>query len=337
MGLSFGIEAVRRCWGNQLNVLTSILVLICLACGCQGQDNHNNYVIKYLIPGGNERNWGGGAAKVVCVDTRNGHTWNLKEQYHDVIRYYWCNEWDSSTAFPPQDTLPVNWSDIPVVDSLLTEVRIGASLSEPVFVIAGPVRSCVPEKGIQAVIGSIKQGESRLNSTYIYRFYCIYNINSDEITFVDADKVPSEYDYRNRQVPFFDSRAQYLYYRAFGAGKRFDLITHRIDTILAGDTPIIPWNAPMVIVWDKKEKLYSRLDDSLHIKGKQISGDLNGEVLSALVVSDSTVLINVCMNRGMDYDFHTIIYELDFGTGTINELFGGIAGISQLVDAKLVE
>ena len=337
MGLSFGIEAGRRCWCNQLNVLTSILVLICLACGCQGQDNHNNYIIKYLEPSGNERNWGWGAAKFVCVDTRDGHTWDLKGAYQDVVRYYWCNEWDSSTAFPPFGELPVNWSDIPEVDSLLTEVRRFVPLSEPVFADAGPAGSCVPEKGLQSVMGYIERGSSPRNSTALFRFWCIYNSNSGDVTFVDAEKVPSDYDYRNRQVPFFDSRIQYLYYRAFGMGKRIDLSTHRIDTILTGDTPIIPWNAPMIIVWSKKEKQYSRLDDSLHILGKQICGDLKGEVMSALVVSDSTVLINVCMDRGMDYDFRTIIYELNFGTGKMSELFGGVEGVSQIIDAKLVE
>jgi hypothetical protein len=333
---------VRSFWCRLIciaSVLACGSVFVCSVCSGSDTGGHHNYVISYLWRSlAEELNADSGALRVTCIDTHSDSTWRSNDPYSNDIRYFWCDEWDTTVHATGARPKPlVNWNSVPEIGALLYEASHIVNSGDPGYVIAGTGRSCVPELGLRGIDGYIYKGGSTNHPTTRFEFWCVYNDNTGEVTFVDAMLLPEDFNRRNRQIPFFDVRHQYLYYRASQVGKRFNLVTHRIDTLPYGETPIIPWNFPAIVVWDARKELYSLLDDSLHVKGSQISAELKGEVTSAFALSDSTVLIGVCFNRGTDWDVQTVVYELDFKAGVMTEIAGRLPLSLQIVGARPIE
>jgi hypothetical protein len=315
----------------------AIVTVACEICCGNADDHEHNYIVKLLSPSIDQSAyWGIGYITVSYVDTRDGLSWKSREPYQELVRYYWCNEWDSLEMFPGVNRLGIDWTSVPQIDQLVKRLESVVDSDEPIFVMAGPDRICDPEKGIQVITGTVSQGSSYLSSKSLYYLWCVYSEHENSVTFVDTAQVPPDSDIELLQYPFFDSEGRYLYYESFDAGKRFDLNTHNIDTILAGNTPIIPWNAPAIVVWNANEGLYKILDSSLSTRS-QIRGDLVGVVTSAFKVSEDIILICVYLNRGTEFELETVIYELDFNAGRMTELVRGLSLITQIAGAKLAD
>jgi hypothetical protein len=261
-------DPTPRGWGTRLFPVLFAMMLLLLACGgANDLPEQCNYVLKYLVWSSEvERNKGGAVLKVLAIDTRTNTRWRVEESFMDKIREHWCLYWDSLSFYQNRpDTLPVTWSNLPEMQSFMVEsaVRLppGAQLSASVD---SRISSCYPEKGLFATIGSVAVRYAPGRSSRNLMYFCsIYDATDGTAVIVDTEAIPPG-DRRSRwPQPFFDSEGSYLYYKMDGLCKRYELASHRIDTVLAGDSPIIPWNGRAAIVYSTKDKCFRLLDDTL--------------------------------------------------------------------------
>ena len=123
-------------------------------------------------------------------------------------------------------------------------------------------------------------------------FFGIYDQVTGDV-FVMPEEVVESHDkwWRNYHRPFFDADGEYLYYNWGGRAMRYNVSTHQLDTIRAGNVPIIPWNSKAVVVHNTDRSQVRLLDADMNVRAT-IDGKLDGMVLSALSGNDQTYLFS---------------------------------------------
>lgn len=231
---------------------------------------------------------------------------------------------------------------MPEIKKLVAKATSMVPPAVDLHVETGPLGTCFPQKGIQAVGGAVVRPDLfplPPGNRDLISFRCIYDNTTGEVILVDATENKPVHQTDSWMLPFFDANGESLYYYWFGLGKRFHLATHHLDTISAGEIPIIPWNELAIVVFNGEHSKYRLLGDNLGIMS-EISGALSGEVTSAYKVSDSVIVFGAKYRERPeplmldDPPMLTTFYELDFGKHRVKRLAGDIPVITQIIGVE---
>ncbi len=315
---------------NRLLIATGLLALV--ACGGRVHSDQQHYRINVIYR----------SLEGEMVETSTGETRKIDESVDGIGPNPWCMR-PHLSVWAKTDMLPVTWSEVPSFSDLVpfaaAQVPPGSHLS----VIAAFEETCHSENNIQAAVGGV-YWKPRLGAPKeVVDFRCIYDHDSKDIAFVDFQVFEDGGTYNApSHRTFFDVDGDHFYYQMHGMAKRFSISDGQIDTIAAGEFPMIPWNDEAVIVYSESDQEYRLLDDTLAVTAS-ISGDLEGEVLTVYMLDKSSFIFG-CKYifsphpLGVDAHPYLALYELDFELGTVRELHRkGLGTGGQILSVERVE
>ena len=342
---------------RKFGLLTCAIVALVLVAGCgHSMADQREYRVKYLqgTPG-RERNYHGlGHVKVMAYDTRTGDRSRLNEPFYDQVRVGWCKEWylrlddrprnsvqqESSNEWfsflQTKDWLGVDWMQEPGIKAILSDLQTpGVELGVRVWDFG----SCHPPTGRLAITGNVSDNPDD-DMQPIAAFLGVLEPATGEVLIIREERFEGRHPSYYR--PFFDSEGKHLYYSWTGRGMRFNIETQALDTIAAGDIPVIAWNKPAVIVYSSGDEQYKLLDQDLNVQSS-IDSDFEGTMLSAFAIDEHTCLIATTYKTraggafGKDLTTRAAMLELDFQQGSVREIMRSLSPIIQILDVQTVE
>ena len=285
-----------------------------------------------------------GRVKVVAIDTRTGAQKRVDEPFRDKITAHWCDHWDfERTNIYTIDAISINFTASDQVRALV-EKAVGSEKVE----VGGVSVCCHPSAGLKGLkcYAGVPTGYRGQYVKDMAQFICICNEEDQNLVFVDGitikDGLPLDEHWSLSYGPLFDHDGRYLYYNMGGLGKRFDLVTHEIDTIPGADILLIPWNEEAVIVYSRGEAELELLDKRNAVAAT-IDWRVDGDIRTTYAVDSTKFLLGVwwvsspAWTLGLDDDLRMAIYGIDFQTREVQRLIENADLSWQILSAELIE
>ncbi len=327
-------------------------------------ETKRDYLIKYLVNTPHrEKNYHGlGHIKVLTFDTRTRESNWLQEPFADKVRVSWCRNWYQLLDVRPGDSvrqeeleewrkewnvssaangwLRIDWMQVPGVEAIIHDLQTVGVMAEAKGWSFG---SCHPPAGLLAVVGVVTD-DLNDSTNPLAVFLGVLEPSTGEVQVIlEIESGMAETARHSRYYrPFFDVDGRYLYYNWADRAKRYDIETQVLDTIAAGDIPIVPWNEQAAIVYSSSDEQYRLLDENLNVVST-IDSELEGTILCAHAVDPHTFLVAVgcvfynSLAPGKDGSTGADIRELDFQAGTARVLARGISPDMQILDAHVLD
>ncbi len=316
--------------------LAAVAILALMACcGCF-QSDQPQYKIKILYR----------SLEVEMVETSTGETREIDESADEMTPNGWCTQphslvWSVGCG---GNSFADHWWTMQEIRALVPLASKEIPPDAQPWTGPGTFETCHPELGIEGAVGSILWNPPVGTFKVVVLFRCIHDCSSEEVTFVDYE-IFSDGGVYSAPSPraFFDVEGNYYYYHMHGMAKRYSVSDGQIDTLVAGEFPMIPWNDEAVIVYSEFDQEYRLLDGSLAVKAS-VSGDLKGEVLSVYMLDKSTFIFGCKrlhipgLPSAVDVLPSTALFELNFRLGTMRELSSrGLGVLGQILSVERVE
>jgi hypothetical protein len=320
-------------------------VMLWLICSCCHGASDQHYVIKCLdFTSMKEERAGLGSVKVVAIDTKSGAEQRVDEPFRDKITMVWCLQ----SLLDAGSSGDSGYSDVIDVDlEGIHQVRrfMGDDARSHAFAHAV---CCCPETGMkglrcEAALALDPPGSYSPNTA---SFYCLCNEDGSGVVYVDGEPLLRGFAQDGSRPPeygsWFDKDGKYFYYIAHGLAKRFNVATHKIDTLPGGDIPLVPWNGEAVIVYSRDEHMLRLLDEKNEVEA-EIYWCLDGDITTVYAIDESTFLVSIRWwysapgSFGMDAGPLMAIHELDFHKHSARRLVKGIDVVGQILSAERVK
>jgi hypothetical protein len=341
----------------RIKIMAILLILTGSSSATDPPDR--DYLVKYLQGTlARERAIDGlGKIKVMAYNTRTGDRSRVDEFSYDKVHHQWCDDWYLQLDNRPPNAARSQSADF-LTSIIVTRVRLGidwaqvagikeiiSDLSTPgvdLEIIAGSYGACHPPSGRMAISGAVVDNSSGSHRPVAVFLGVLESSTGEVLIMREEVSDTSDEGYSNYYRPFFDSEGKHLYYKLGGHAKRLSIETQALETISAGDNPVVPWNIPIVIVHSSSDGQYKLLDEDLNVLST-IDSELEGTVLSAFAIDLHTCLVATSYvyspesSFGMAPTTRAAILELDFERGTVREIVNQLSPLMQILDAQAVE
>ena len=269
-------------------------------------------------------------------DVRTGEKSYSTEPFVHNVNRFWCREYSFGPRKHPDYPFLLSFSQNSTVTELLRRYEIDRQHLQVLS------QSCNQAKSLVAISCRLSDRFYE-NPNYpemarmrvVLGFSCLVDEVNDSLIFVDSTHFDPYDDssYGSLRNAAFDMAGENLYYNKREAAIRFNIATGTLDTLWAGEVPVIPWNSDEVMVYSRQDKKLRLLDHDL----KELAFIRTDFTLcySAFKVDDNLFVIakrewvqsfwDLHAHNGMEVSLY------DFNTGEVVELFhddpGEILGV----------